>query len=49
MRRIWQVIGVVVVGSALGLAVVGCGSSTAATDKMQGDKMATDKMQGDKK
>jgi pentapeptide MXKDX repeat protein len=49
MRNIRQVIGVVVVGVALGLAVVGCGSSTTTgKDKMQGDKMGTDKMQGDK-
>ena len=49
MRNIRQVIGVVVVGVALGLAVVGCGSSTTTgKDKMQGDKMGTDKMGGDK-
>jgi hypothetical protein len=46
MRKIWQVITVTVVGLALGLASVGCGSSpTAGKDKM-GDKMS-DKM-GDK-
>ena len=28
MRKIWQVIAVAVVGLGLGLAVVGCGSST---------------------
>ena len=40
MRKIWQVIAVTVVGLGLGLASVGCGSSTpAGTDKMGGDKM----------
>jgi hypothetical protein len=52
MRKIWQVITVTVVGLALGLASVGCGSSpTAGKDKMGSDKMhekmSTDKM-GDK-
>jgi pentapeptide MXKDX repeat protein len=49
MRKIWQVVGVAVVSLALGVAVVGCDSSTnAGKDKMHGDKMTTDKMHGDK-
>ena len=49
MRKIWQVIAVAVVGLSLGLAVVGCGSSTTTgKDKMGGDKMSGDKMSGDK-
>jgi pentapeptide MXKDX repeat protein len=49
MHKIWQVIGVSVVGLCLGLAVAGCGSSTTTgKDKMGGDKMSTNKMGGDK-
>jgi hypothetical protein len=49
MRKIWQVITVAVLGVGLGLAVVGCGSSTpSGKDKMGGDKMSGDKMGGDK-
>jgi pentapeptide MXKDX repeat protein len=49
MRNIRQVIGVAVVALGLGVAVVGCSSSTTTgKDKMQGDKMGTDKMGGDK-
>jgi pentapeptide MXKDX repeat protein len=49
MRKIRQIIGVTVVALGLGLAVVGCSSSTPpGKDKMQDDKMGTDKMHGDK-
>jgi hypothetical protein len=47
MRKIWQLISVAVVSLGLGLAVVGCGSSTTA-GKMGGEKMSGDKM-GDEK
>ena len=52
MRKIWQVIAVTVAGLGLGLAAVGCdSSSTTGKDKMSNDKMqekmSTDKM-GDK-
>jgi hypothetical protein len=59
MRKFWNVIAVAVVCLGLGLAVVGCGSSTpAAKDKMgsekmdggkMGDKMGGDKMNSEKK
>ena len=55
MRKIWQPIAVAVVGTGLGLAVVGCGGShSQGGDKMGGEKMGADKMgdgkmQGDKK
>jgi pentapeptide MXKDX repeat protein len=54
MRKVWLGIVGTVVCLGLGLAVVGCGSSTTpekgrmADDKMAGDKMAGDKMAGDK-
>jgi pentapeptide MXKDX repeat protein len=48
MRKVWLGIVGVVVCLSLGLAVVGCDSSSAIKDKMGGDKMAVDKMQGDK-
>jgi hypothetical protein len=50
MRRIWQVLAVVALGLSVGLAVVGCSSSTeSSTGKMGSDKMGkmSDKM-GDK-
>ena len=41
MQKIWQVVGVAVVGLGLGLAVVGCGpSSPTGKDKMQGERRA---------
>ena len=53
MRKVWLGIVGVVVCLGLGLAVVGCDSSTANKDKisgdnMSGDKMGTDNMAGDK-
>jgi hypothetical protein len=49
MRKIWQVIAVTVVSLGLGLAVVGCNSSTTTgKDKMGTDKMSTEKMGGEK-
>ena len=42
MRKIWSVIAALVVGLGLGLAVLGCGSSTGAgKNNMQSDKMGT--------
>jgi pentapeptide MXKDX repeat protein len=49
MRKVWQSVAVAVVGLGVGLALVGCDSSTPSTkDKMGGDKMNTGKMSGDK-
>ena len=49
MRRTWLVIPATVVGFGIGLALVGCGSSTnAGKDKMGSEKMSTDKMGGEK-
>jgi hypothetical protein len=58
MRKIRQVIGVAVVSLGLGLAVVGCDSSTTSGkanmvgekmgDKMGGEKMDVEKMHNDK-
>jgi pentapeptide MXKDX repeat protein len=49
MGKLSKVIAAAVVALGLGVAVVGCGSSTAPTkDKMSGDKMGGDKMHGDK-
>jgi pentapeptide MXKDX repeat protein len=47
MRKLWQLLAVVVVGVSLGVAVVGCGSSPSTNkDKMGSDKMGSDKMMG---
>jgi pentapeptide MXKDX repeat protein len=53
MRKLWLGVAGAIVCLGLGLAVVGCGSSSPdkgkmGTDKMGGDKMGGDKMGGDK-
>jgi hypothetical protein len=48
VRKAWQVIAVAVVGLCLGLAIVGCGSSTPTGKDKMGDKMGGDKMDGGK-
>jgi pentapeptide MXKDX repeat protein len=49
MSKIWQLVSVTAVGLGVGLAIVGCGSSTpTGKDKMGSDKMNTGKMGGDK-
>jgi pentapeptide MXKDX repeat protein len=52
MRKLWQLLAVVVVGASLGVAVVGCDSSPSMNkDKTGGDKMGREmggeKMGGD--
>jgi pentapeptide MXKDX repeat protein len=49
MRKVLQVIVLAVGGLGLGLATVGCNSSTTnGNDKMHGDKMGSAKMGDDK-
>jgi len=57
MRKVLQVIALVVVGLSLGLAVTGCKDATAKNKttteagkmgNMDGDKMKDEKMKGDK-
>jgi hypothetical protein len=49
MRRIWMIVSTAVVGLGIGLALMGCGSSTpTGKDKMGGEKMGGEKMNGGK-
>jgi pentapeptide MXKDX repeat protein len=48
IRNVWLGIVGAVVCLGLGLAVVGCDSSTASKDKMGADRMGGDRMSGDK-
>ncbi|HTU17167.1 MAG TPA: hypothetical protein VMG10_03835 [Gemmataceae bacterium] len=49
MGKVWKVVAAVIVSLGLGVAIVGCGSSTAPPkDKMTGDQMKDNKMHDNK-